>query len=58
MSFKKKTFSLFILTALLLASGAFLFAAKNKIPQEKKLTQMQISTPFYAVSRNAVGRTS
>ncbi|MDE5776602.1 MAG: Ig-like domain-containing protein, partial [Treponemataceae bacterium] len=58
MSFKKKTFSLFISMALLLASGAFLFAAKNKIPQEKKLTQSQISTPFYAVSVTPSGELS
>lgn len=58
MSFKKKTFSLFIFIALLLASGAFLFAAKSKIPQEKKLTQTQISTPFYAVSVTPSGELS
>lgn len=58
MSFKKKTFSFFIFMAALLASGTFLFASKGKIPQEKKLMQTQISTPFYAVSVTPSGELS
>lgn len=58
MSFRKKTFSLFIFMAILFVSGAFLFASKSKIPQEENLAQTQISTPFYAVSVTPYGELS
>lgn len=58
MPFKKKCFSLLAFMVLLLASGTFLFASKNAIPQEEKMTQTPISTPFYAVSVTPSGELS
>lgn len=58
MSFKKKTFSLLIFVVLLLASGAFLFAAKGKNSKEEKIMPPQIPTPFYAVSVTPEGELS
>ena len=58
MSSRKKTFSFFAFAALLLVSGAFLFASKDKIPQESDLLRTQISTSFYAVSVTPSGELS